>query len=486
MLHLKTLDPAVIEHPRFQALHQTLEERRGDLLGIAQEGYWLLLTALNGLSYGSVLFLLPWWIAALMAIPLSFLLLSLRGETSWAWQILDHQSREGRRANYYKHALLSPSWLQHRWVLGLHQLFFHRWKTVIEKGLHLRLRQSRLRTRSYVFADVMTSVGLFGGSAVLLREALTTGSVGALVVFLPAFQALAERITNVLAGVSWIQRQLIVPHLFSLIQHIPAREEGTRSLPKTPLTITFEGVSFAYPDTTQTIIHGLDITFREGEYVALVGLNGAGKSTFLKLLAGIYRPTAGRILVNGIPLERIRSDAWVKYLGYMNQDIPKFDDTIENIIGYGRPGAVWGKEAKAAARVSGFDEVLKELPKREKTHVGRAFALPEDEPVELSGGQQQLLMIAQTLHRPARVMILDEPTSAVDAEKEDAFFRRLPEAVEGRLCLVVSHRFSVLRRAERILVMDGGKIIEDGSHDSLVEKKGRYAELFALQAKMYQ
>ncbi len=111
--------------------------------------------------------------------------------------------------------------------------------------------------------------------------------------------------------------------------------------------------------------------------------------------------------------------------------------------------------------------------------------MPEDEPIDLSGGQRQLLMIAQTLFRPARVLIFDEPTSAVDAEKEDAFFSKLPEAVEGRLCMVVSHRFSVLRRAERILVMDSGKIIEDGSHDELLAKQGRYAELFALQAKMY-
>ena len=112
--------------------------------------------------------------------------------------------------------------------------------------------------------------------------------------------------------------------------------------------------------------------------------------------------------------------------------------------------------------------------------------MPEDEPIELSGGQRQLLMIAQTLYRRARIFIFDEPTSAVDVEKEEHFFSNLPEAVQEKLCIVVSHRFSVLRRAKRVLVMDAGKIIEDGSHDELVTRQGRYAELFALQAKMYQ
>ncbi len=486
MLQLQKLDPALIEHPRFQTLYHAFEETRGNLLGVAQEGYWFLFTAVELLSYGTVLFLLPWWLALLMFLPLGFLFFSLRHEREWSWGILNMESREGRRGNYYKVVLLTPGWLVHRWVLGLHGLFFRRWQQIAQKGLSLRTHESWLRIRSSAFTDLVMLAGLLGGGWFLFREAISTGEAGSFVIFIPAFQRLAHGFSGLVANVGWLQKQLVGPQLFRILMSLSHRDEGARHLTRQPLRIRFDQVTFAYPDQAKPVLKNVSLSLREGEYVALVGLNGAGKSTFLKLLAGIYRPTSGSILVNDVPIERIRSEEWVKALAYLNQDTPHFDDTVENIVRYGNPTIPWGARAKQVLQVSGFDQVVKGLEKGTKTHIGRSFGMPEDNPVELSGGQRQLLMIAQTLYRKARILILDEPTSAVDAEKEEAFFSRLPEAIEGRLAVVVSHRFSVLRRAERILVMDDGKIIEDGSHDELVAKQGRYAELFALQAKMYQ
>lgn len=486
MLQLQRLDPAMIEHPRFQALYHAFEETRGNLLGIAQEGYWLIFTSIELLSYGTVLILLPWWLALLMFVPLGFLFISLRHEREWSWGILNMESREGRRGNYYKMVLLTPGWLVHRWVLGLHAVFFRRWQQVAKKALALRTHESWLRVRSSTLTDVVMLIGLLGGGWSLFREAVATGGAGSFVVFIPTFQRLTGSFSNLVANIGWLQKQRVGPQLFKTLMELPHRQDGKRQLPRLPLRIEFERVSFAYPDQQKPVLNEISLRLREGEYVALVGLNGAGKSTFLKLLAGIYRPTSGRILINGTPIEEIRSEEWVKALAYMNQDTPRFDDTVENIIRYGNATAPWGARAKQVLRVSGFDEVAKGLEKGTRTHIGRSYGMPEDKPVELSGGQRQLLMIAQTLYRKARILILDEPTSAVDAEKEEAFFSRLPEAIEGRLSVVVSHRFSVLRRAERILVMDQGRVIEDGSHDELVAKEGRYAELFALQAKMYQ
>lgn len=486
MGHLKKLDPAMIEHPRFQTLYHAFEESRGNLLSAAQEGYWVIFTALEVVSSASVFLLLPWWLAVLMVLPLGFLLISLRHERKWAWGILDMESREGRRGHYYKVVLLSPDWLAHRWALGLHDLFFKRWKQIAGKALALRTHESWLRIRSQSLSDIMSLIGVIGGGFYLFNQSLRTGVVGSFVVFIPAFRQLIGSFSSLIAGIGWLQKQLVGPQLFRMMLTLPDRDDGIRRLPRQPLHIEFDRVSFTYPDQSKPVLKSVSLTLREGEYVALVGLNGAGKSTFLKLLAGIYRPTSGTIRINGVPIDEIRSDEWVKALGYLNQGTPNFDDTVENIIRYGNPSIAWGARAKQALRVSGFDEVVKGLEKGTQTHIGRSFGMPEDKPVELSGGQRQLLMIAQTLYRKARILILDEPTSAVDAEKEDGFFSRLPESVEGRLAVVVSHRFSVLRRAERILVMDDGKIIEDGSHDELVAKEGRYAELFALQAKMYQ
>jgi ATP-binding cassette subfamily B protein len=141
---------------------------------------------------------------------------------------------------------------------------------------------------------------------------------------------------------------------------------------------------------------------------------------------------------------------------------------------------------EAAVAVRGLGEVVSSLPRGLDTVVGRRYSLPEDEAIELSGGQKQIVTIARTVYRRARVYVFDEPTSAVDAEKEESFFAALPKTLEGKTLLFVSHRFSTLRRAKRILVIDAGRLIEDGSHEELLVKQGRYAELFTLQAKMYQ
>lgn len=483
--YLQQLDPAMIEHPKFQALYHAFDEARGDTLSLAKTGFWMLFRILETVGYLSVFFLLPWWAIAVLLLPMLIVFRTVRTERTWSWQVLDMQSREGRRGNYYKDVLLEPAWLSYRWVLGLHGLFYKRWDTIMQKALVMRLGQSRARIRTQLATLAVVVFGLCVGAGVLFAEAQSGAGFGSLVIFFPGYQSFSQNFAALIGEVSWLQGALPAASLTRALFALPVRPVAHKALPTKPLSIEFKDVSFTYPDQHAPTLKRLSLRLREGEYVALVGLNGAGKSTFLKLLAGIYQPTEGEILVNGIPLQDIRSEDWVKHLGYMTQDVPKFDDTIKEQIRYGNPKLPWGKLGKDVLRVSGFDEVVKGLPKGVDTHVGRAFGMPEDEPLELSGGQRQLLMIAQTLYRRARVYIFDEPTSAVDAEKEEAFFQALPPAIEGSLALVVSHRFSVLRRAERVLVMEAGCIIEDGSHEALMEKQGRYAELFTLQAKMY-
>lgn len=483
--HLQRIDPAMIEHPKFQSLYHAYQEERGNVLSLLQGGIWMLFGVLELLGYISVFFLLPWWAFLLILLPMALVVRMVQGEKKWSWQVLDMQSREGRRGNYYKSVLLDPDWISHRWIMGLHRLFYPRWLQVMQKGLALRFQQSLARAKTQAVSLVIVIFGMCIGAIVLFLEARSGAGFGALVVFFPAYQSFAQKFAALVGEIAWVQGSLPAASLTRTVFDLPVKKEGKKALSAKPLTIEFNHVTFAYPDQKTPVLQDISLRLREGEYVALVGLNGAGKSTFLKLLAGIYKPTSGQILVNGVSLGDIRSEEWVKHLGYMTQDVPRFDDTVKEQIRYGNPKLAWGKLGKDVLRVSGFDEVVKELPKGLDTHIGRTFGMPEDQPVELSGGQRQLLMIAQTLYRRARVYIFDEPTSAVDAEKEEAFFQALPPAIEGSLALVVSHRFSVLRRAERVLVMEAGRIIEDGSHDELMQRAGRYAELFALQAKMY-
>lgn len=284
-----------------------------------------------------------------------------------------------------------------------------------------------------------------------------------------------------------LQRESAFIVIFKNFFSIPSIKDSGVKPSAQPLRICFEDVWFHYPASEQNVLRGVNLDFSEGDHIALIGLNGAGKSTLLKLLMGVYEPTKGRITVNGVDLAKIRPSAWRKTLAVLQQDPPRFDDTLHNQIVYGDfKEKLSQKRLARALKTSGFGPMAEEMPDGLATHAGKQFAMPEDNAIELSGGQNQILAIARTLYRDARIYIFDEPTSAVDAEKEERFFEALPKAFQGKAIIFVSHRFSTLRRAKRILVMDGGRIIEDGSHEELMYKKGRYAELFTLQAKMYQ
>lgn len=486
MLVLNRLDPAVLEHPSFQSFYHAFNEGRMNLLGVAQEGYYVIFSLLELLGTATIFLILPWWVTAVICFFIVPIIIAQSREQEFSWSVISSESREGRRVNYYKDVLTGSRWLTSRWVLGLHNLFYFKWQKLIVTAIERRYKQGDLRLRGQLLVSLMTFTGFILGAGSLARTALASGNIGALVVFLPAYGQFSGMIGGVVSNTSWIITQLPAVQMTRLLWEMPARQDGVKSLPRKALEIVFDNVSFSYPDQKKLILNSISTTFREGEYLALVGLNGAGKSTFLKLLAGIYRPTSGSIFVNGISLADVRSHDWQQALGYATQSVPDFDDTVREQIRYGDQKRKWSDRGELALYVSGFGDIAQSLPRGLDTHVGRGYGMPEDEPIDLSGGQRQLLMIAQTLYRRARIFIFDEPTSAVDAEKEEHFFSRLPEAVQGKLCIVVSHRFSVLRRAKRVLVMDAGRIIEDGSHDELVAKQGRYAELFALQAKMYQ
>ena len=237
----------------------------------------------------------------------------------------------------------------------------------------------------------------------------------------------------------------------------------------------------------EDVLRGVSFSFREGERIAIIGLNGAGKTTLLKLLMGVFHPTKGRIMINGVDLATIKPSAWRRALSVLSQEVPRFDDVLIDQIRYGDASSPLDEDRlKEAIQSSGLREVLSDFPKGLETHAGKQYAMPEDKAIELSGGQNQIIGIARALYRHARIYIFDEPTSSVDAQKEEHFFTTLPDVLSGKAILFVSHRFSTLRQAEHIIVIDQGRVIEEGSHEELMFKKGRYAELFTLQAKAYQ
>ncbi|MCX6730251.1 MAG: ABC transporter ATP-binding protein [Candidatus Roizmanbacteria bacterium] len=256
-------------------------------------------------------------------------------------------------------------------------------------------------------------------------------------------------------------------------------------IPKIPLppTIEFKNVSFKYPNTKRYILKNFNLLIHTGEKIAFVGENGAGKTTLIKLLLRFYDVTEGELLVNGVNIKHINLEKWYAIIGVLFQEFIKYQFTFKENVYFGNKKEANNLELlKDAIKKSGADEFVRDLPLKYDQTVGKMFK----EGIDLSGGQWQKLALARTFFKNAPILILDEPTSAIDAKAEYEIFERVQELQKDKTVIIISHRFSTVRNADRILVLDEGRIIEEGSHELLMKKKGLYAELFNIQAQGYK
>ncbi len=247
----------------------------------------------------------------------------------------------------------------------------------------------------------------------------------------------------------------------------------------------FENVSFRYPTGARDVLKGLDLTISPGERIALIGENGQGKTTIVKLITRLYDPTEGRILLDGIDLRDYDHESVCRETGVIFQDFMRYDLTARENIAVGKIellGAAGDEAISRAAKKSLADEVVGRLPQGYDQLLGRRF----DGGLDLSGGEWQKFALSRAYLRDAQLLILDEPTAALDARSEFEVFQRFSELTEGKMAILISHRFSTVRMSDRILVLSGGEIAEQGTHDQLIAFGGRYAEMFELQASSYR
>jgi ABC-type multidrug transport system fused ATPase/permease subunit len=249
-----------------------------------------------------------------------------------------------------------------------------------------------------------------------------------------------------------------------------------------PPAIVFENVTFTYPGGDKKALDDVSFSLTGGESVAFVGQNGAGKTTVIKLLCRFYDPQGGRILVNGRDLRDIDLAHWHRHLGTLFQEFMRYHFTVKENIALGEEDSSTDSRVEDAARKSGAASFIETFPDKYAQQLGKEFEGGQ----ELSGGQWQKMAIARAFHAAPPVLILDEPTSAIDAEAEYEIFNNLESQYTDKTLILVSHRFSTVRNAAKIIVLDEGRLAEAGSHEALMAKNGLYARLFSLQAKGYK
>jgi len=395
---------------------------------------------------------------------------------------------ERRELDYLRYIGASDQTVKEVKIFGLANFLQDRFKTVSDQYYEANKKLAIKRAGWGVILNGLGDGGYYIAYVVIVLQAIDgTISIGDLTFLTGSFSRLRGSLRNILSRFSTIaESALYLQDLFDFFAMKPQiiSPRSPRLLPdRIREGFVFENVSFQYPNSQRFAVRDISFTLHVGEKLALVGENGAGKTTLVKLLARLYDPTSGRILLDGYDIREYDLKELRKFVGVIFQDYIRYQLTVSDNIAVGNIGYREDLEKiETAAHQSLADTVIEKLPGRYEQMLGRRFA----EGVELSGGEWQKVALSRAYMRDAQLLILDEPTSALDARSEYEVFQRFADLTAGKTAVLISHRFSTVRMADRILVLEKGKMLELGSHEALLEQEGTYAELFHLQAQGYR
>jgi len=488
MRHAATLDLDQFEDATFyDKLERARQQTIGRTILLSQVMSQLQdLITMSFLAAGLLVFN-PWLILLLViAILPAFLGESYFNDQTYA--LSRGQTPQRRELDYLRYIGASDETAKEIKMFSLSGFIIDRFKTLSEK---FYIDNKRIAIKRSVWGTLFALIGSLGyyGAYVYIIERTVTGAltIGELTFLAGSFRQLKSLLEGVLTRFTAVsQGAIYLSDFFEFFEIEPKIHNTTQPRPfPNPIRqgFTFENVGFKYLHSERWANRHLDFTLHPGEKLALVGENGAGKSTLVKLLARLYDPSEGRILLDGFDLREYDLKDLRQHIGIIFQDFLRYQMTFSQNIAAGNIEQKENEaQIKASAKQSLADELAQKLPAGYDQMLGRRFA----EGVELSGGEWQKVAIARAYMRDAQLIILDEPTSALDARAEYQVFQRFTDLMKGKMAVLISHRFSTVRMADRIIVLEKGEIAEIGSHDELIAKEGRYAELFNLQAMGYQ
>ena len=452
----------------------------------------LVSTMIGLISYILILFRAPgmWWSALVIvavSVPSAIITFTYRHKNV---RYMRWRSKERRQMDYYSHLMVNKDLVKEVRLYDLSDTFIDRYDDAFEryyKGMrrliigegawHVGIALLSSVVNCIFFA--MIAYRVFAGEIMIGDYTLLTG----------ALTSISGNVASLISASSTVyEGTLFIDNLMSFMDH----EQTIKPRIATPLkvahgkqhTIVFENVSFRYPDTERDVLQNVNMTLDPGESLVLVGLNGAGKTTLLKLLTRLYDPTEGRILLDGEDLRDYDVQDLYRMFGIIFQDFGRYAESAGENIHFGNiRKEVATHELKEAAEASGAADFIEAMPAGYETPLMRIF---EQDGAELSGGQWQKLAISRAFYSDCDVLILDEPTAALDALAEQEIYNQFDRLRQGKTTIFVSHRLSSATVASKIVVLEYGRVIEEGNHRTLMQKQGKYYELFSTQAKRYR
>jgi len=428
------------------------------------------------------------WLAAIVFVSAIPAFLSQSQHAERAFRAVSRRAPEARLLNYLEALLTDNYTVKEIKLFGLGEPLLERYQTLFTRFYLEDRAIAERRTIAGLGWGMLSNLAYYGSYAwIVLRTITARITLGDMTMFLTIFRQSQNSVRSLLDSLNRLyESNLFLDNLMAYLKLQPLLVSPANGLTApAPIRqgIEFRNVSFRYPGSDVYVLRNINLHIQPAERIALVGLNGAGKTTLIKLLTRLYDPTDGQVLLDGVDLRDYDLTSLHQRFGVIFQDFVRYQFTVRENIGFGQVDALDDlARIQDAADRGGAIPVIEDMPQGYDTMLGRRW----EKGLELSGGQWQKIALARAFMRKAEVLVLDEPTSALDAEAEYEVFRRFGELIEGRIAVLISHRFSTVRMADRIAVLSAGKIIELGSHAELIELDGAYARLFNLQAEGYR
>ena len=484
-----TLDLAFFEHPDYYDRLQNARREGGykpvelinDTFQIVQNAITLISFAVLMLRFS------PWLVLILLATSIPSFIAETRFSEQ-GFRLLTRRAPETRQINYLARLLTEDTAAKEIKLFNLGDRLLTLYTDLFAK-FFAEDRSLALRRAAVGFSlGLIATFGFYGSYAwIVWRTVQGHISLGDMTLYLTIFRQGQATFQSILAGLGNIyENNLFMANYFDFLDLKPqmqiaaGRGKLTGAIKR---GVEFRGVGFRYPESDEWVLRGIDLLLGAGEKVALVGHNGAGKTTLIKLLTRLYDPTEGVILIDGIDIRELDPLELRQRIGVIFQDFVRYHMPARENIGFGQIDAADRMDRIVeAARKSGAHAMIEELPEGYQTMLGRWFHGGH----ELSLGQWQRIALARAFMRDAEILVLDEPTASLDAQTEYEIFQHFKELTDGKMAILISHRFSTVRMADRIAVFQGGRIAEVGSHEELLRHEGLYAELFSMQAQGYR